>query len=291
MHMFNHWVLAIRPKTLPASISPVLLGSALAIHEGQFDYLVFTLTLVCALMLQIAVNLANDLFDAKSGVDSEHRLGPVRVTQSGLVTPAALKTGLLLASLAAAVSGVALAYLSSWLLLVFGIGALLAVFAYSGGPWPLASHALGEVTVFFSFGWLAVGGAYFVQTLTLDMRALGFGTVAGLFSAAIMLVNNIRDIPTDVLANKRTLAVVLGDKSARQLYKALLVASIIAHLVVTIPYGLYSFLPLLLVAPLTHRLIGNIVVRQGRTLNKQLAQTAELELAYCVLTGLLLLFI
>lgn len=291
MQQLNSWWLAIRPKTLPASISPIILGSALAYQAGHFSVLVFSLALMCALLLQVAVNLANDYFDGKSGVDSEARLGPVRVSQSGLISAKALKGGLYFVSALAIVSGIALCWASSWWLLAFGFGAVFAVFLYSGGPWPLASNALGEVAVFFFFGWLAVGGTYFALANSLNWHVLGFGTVAGLLGAAIMLVNNLRDIPTDSVAGKKTLAVVLGDKRSRWLYKAVLVSAIIVHLFVSFPHGLISAVPIVFTAPLFRRLAVDVNRLKGRELNQLLAQTAKLELFYCVLASIVLVVI
>ena len=280
--MLKPWLLAIRPKTLAASVSPILLGSALAYHDGLLQPLNLWLALICALCLQIAVNLANDWFDGRSGVDTALRQGPIRVTQAGLMSPFQLLLGLGLVSALAIASGLWLVALSSWGLLAFGLAALLAVFAYSGGPWPLASHALGEVTVLLFFGWLAVGGSYYVHALQINPVVLGFGTVAGLISAAIMLVNNIRDIATDRPANKHTLAVVLGDNRARQLYIGLLITAVVGHLVISFPLGLVSLIPVLMMAPFLRRLVGAIRVRQGAGLNLQLAQTAQLLLLYCL---------
>ncbi|TCS38905.1 1,4-dihydroxy-2-naphthoate polyprenyltransferase [Reinekea marinisedimentorum] len=291
MTKLKPWWLAIRPKTLPASISPIILGTALAYQIGFFDGLLFALALCCALLLQIAVNLANDYFDARSGVDTEHRLGPVRVSQSGLVSPEIVKRALIVVSLLAVAAGIALSWLSSWWLLAFGVGAVVAVFIYSGGPWPLASNAMGEITVFFFFGWLAVGGTYFALAGSINMHVLGFGTVAGLLSAAIMLVNNIRDIPTDSVAGKHTLAVILGDHRARMAYRLLLVAAILVHLVVSFPHGLISVIPLVFMAPLFRRLAVDINRLEGKQLNTLLAQTAKLELFYCLLASAVLVVI
>ena len=175
--MLDRWILALRPKTLPASISPILLGSALAYSEASFNVLVFIVALLCAVFLQIAVNLANDLFDAQSGVDGVQRLGPVRVAQSGLISHSKLRIALYSTVSIAALLGLLLCGLSSWWLLLFGLASLLGVFLYSGGPYPLASHGLGEVTVLIFFGWLAVMGSYFVQTNALSVLALGYGSV------------------------------------------------------------------------------------------------------------------
>jgi 1,4-dihydroxy-2-naphthoate octaprenyltransferase len=260
----------------------------LAWNSGQFSEFIFLFALICAIALQIAVNLANDFFDGKSGVDSEHRKGPQRVTQSGLVSDRQMILALCLTCLVALGSGLVLVYLSSSVLLYLGFASLLAVFAYSGGPKPLASHALGEVTVLIFFGWLAVAGTFYAHTLSVTWQVIGYGTVAGLISAAIMLVNNIRDIPTDVVANKHTLAVRLGDAHARRVYQALLVTALIVHLVVSYDLGLWSFLPLLVVAPMTRALLGDIQTTQGEGLNQLLARTAKLEFFYCVLMGLVL---
>lgn len=279
--MLDRWILALRPKTLPASISPILLGSALAYSEASFNVLVFIVALLCAVFLQIAVNLANDLFDAQSGVDGVQRLGPVRVAQSGLISHSKLRIALYSTVSIAALLGLLLCGLSSWWLLLFGLASLLGVFLYSGGPYPLASHGLGEVTVLIFFGWLAVMGSYFVQTNALSVLALGYGSVAGLMSAAIMLVNNLRDIPTDAPAGKRTLAVRLGEQRSRWLYKAALLTALMLHFLLSWPLGWWALLPALLIAPLLRHLLLAINERTGRQLNKQLAQTALLLLLYC----------
>lgn len=279
--MLDRWILALRPKTLPASISPILLGSALAYSEASFNVLVFIVALLCAVFLQIAVNLANDLFDAQSGVDGVQRLGPVRVAQSGLISHSKLRIALYSTVSIAALLGLLLCGLSSWWLLLFGLASLLGVFLYSGGPYPLASHGLGEVTVLIFFGWLAVMGSYFVQTNALSVLALGYGSVAGLMSAAIMLVNNLRDIPTDAPAGKRTLAVRLGEQRSRWLYKAALLTALMLHFLLSWPLGWWALLPALLIAPLLRHLLLAINERTGRQLNKQLAQTAQLLLLYC----------
>ena len=290
MSRVNAWWLACRPKTLPASISPIILGSALAWHFGGFRWIVFMLALVCALALQIAVNLANDWFDAHSGVDGAERLGPLRVTQMGLISGRSMALGLGLVLALAMVSGLLLAVLSSLWLLLFGLCSMLAVFAYSAGPWPLASHALGEVTVFFFFGWLAVGGVYFAHSLHLPPELFAYGSVAGFLSAAIMLVNNLRDINTDAPAGKVTLAVVLGDQSSRRLYVFLLLAAAAVHAAVSWLISPWlTLLPLAVLLPETLRLMRAARHWQGAQLNQLLAHTARLLLAYCGVCSLLLL--
>lgn len=289
--MLNPWFLAIRPKTLPASISPILLGNALALSHPTFSVLLFMLALVCALCLQIAVNFANDLFDAQSGVDSAERLGPTRVIQAGLLAPQQLRSVLYVIVLLACVCGLLLCALSSWWLLLFGALALLGVFLYSAGPFPLASHGLGELTVLLFFGWLAVMGSYFTQTLTLSYSALGYGTLAGLISAAIMLVNNIRDIGTDAAAGKNTLAVKIGQAAARRLYQAMLLSALLLHIVLSYPIGWWSLLTASAVAPLGWHLLRAMRYREGQQLNRQLAQTAQLLMLYCLLQSTVLWYL
>lgn len=284
------WALACRPKTLAASVAPIILGSGLAYHDGYFQTIIFFCALLCALLLQIAVNLANDLFDAEAGVDTHQRVGPIRATQSGLISPVYMRRALILVSTLAFIFGLILVLNSHWVLMVFGIAALAAVFAYSGGPYPLASHGLGEVTVLIFFGWLAVGGSYFLFTETINLSVFGYGTVAGLFNAAIMLVNNIRDIPTDRAANKNTLAVKLGDVRARQLYRLLLIVGLMLHLVVSFGLGLYSILSIIAIVPLMRSLLTQINIRQAESLNIQLAKTAQLVALYCISFSAVLVF-
>jgi 1,4-dihydroxy-2-naphthoate octaprenyltransferase len=285
------WALACRPKTLAASVAPILLGTGLAYYDGYFQAFIFCCALLCALLLQIAVNLANDLFDAQAGIDTDQRIGPIRATQSGLIPADHMRRALILVTTLAFILGLVLVLNSHWVLMVLGLAALAAVFAYSGGPYPLASHGLGEVTVLIFFGWLAVGGSYFLFTGTINLTVFGYGTVAGLFNAAIMLVNNIRDIPTDKAANKNTLAVKLGEVQARQLYRLLLVVGLMLHLVVSIDLGLYSILAIAAVAPLMRSLLIQINIRQGAALNIQLAKTAQLVAVYCMSLAAVLTFV
>lgn len=273
----------------------MLLGTSLAVYDQHMRVFVFILTLSCAVLLQIAVNLANDLFDSRSCVDTEYRQGPLRGIQRGQITEKQLIYALVLIVVLSLISGLLLVYLTHWVLLFFGAAALLAVFTYSAGPWPLASHGMGEVTVFFFFGWLAVGGSYYVHTLTLQPYILIFGSIAGLLGAAIMLVNNIRDISTDTTANKRTLAVKLGDKRARQLYRLILIAVCILHLIAIMAFGWPMWwlltLPLIgIVFPICV-LFEQILLYEGKELNELLAHTALLECMYCVIMSSVLVYL
>lgn len=273
----------------------MLLGTSLAVYDQHIRVFIFILTLVCAVLLQIAVNLANDLFDSRSCVDTEYRQGPLRGIQRGQITEKQLIYALVLIILLSIISGLLLVYFTHWILLVFGVAALFAVFTYSAGPWPLASHGMGEVTVFFFFGLLAVGGSYYVHTLTLQPHVLMFGAIAGLLGAAIMLVNNIRDIPTDTIANKRTLAVKLGGKRSRKLYKWMLITVCILHLITIMvfrwPMWWLLTLPLVCIIFSMRVLFEQVSLYEGKEFNELLAQTALLECMYCVALSSVLVYL
>lgn len=283
---FKHWWLAIRPKTLLASVGPILLGTALATSETEIHYGIFFSALICAMSLQIAVNLANDLFDSLSGVDTSHRLGPIRALQSGLLSVSAITTGLGLACAVAMLSGLYLAIEGGWWILLFGGFSMLGVFAYSAGPFPLASKALGEVTVLIFFGWVSVLGSFYLQTGTISIAVFAFATSAGLYSSAIMLVNNIRDIATDQQAKKYTLAVALGDLKARYLLATLIISALIIHLIVTIQVSVTLLFAFILLMVPSYNLIQRGFRLQGPALNQLLADVAKVGFLYCLIVAL-----
>lgn len=288
MPNLSAWFLALRPKTLPASLAPVVLGSALAVSDGFFNPLAFALALMCALSLQLAVNFANDLFDGQRGVDTAQRLGPLRGLQLGLIQPEQLKKALFLVLSLAVISGFLLAVMVSWWLLLFGLASLLAALAYSGGPYPLASNALGELTVLVFFGWLAVMGSYFVHTHSLTWASFMYASLIGLLSAAIMLVNNLRDRHTDAAAGKKTLAVYLGERKSRLFYRILLLAVPWLHWLQNPRLEAGASLPLLLLAPLLFLLIYWAGHLEGKELNRMLALTALALLIYASSQSLVL---
>jgi 1,4-dihydroxy-2-naphthoate octaprenyltransferase len=283
---FKNWWLAIRPKTLLASIGPILLGTALATSEVQIHLGIFFSALICAISLQISVNLANDLFDGLSGVDGEQRLGPIRAVQSGLISTSAIKLALALVCAIAAVSGLYLIAMGGYWILLLGILSFLGVFAYSAGPFPLASNALGEVTVLIFFGWVSVLGSFYLQTGTISLISFGLATSAGLYSCAIMLVNNIRDTVTDRHAEKYTLAVMIGDRRARILLAVLVVAALVIHCVVAMQVSKILWLTPLLLALPSYQLIKMGFYLQGPALNQLLANIAKLGFLYCISVAL-----
>jgi 1,4-dihydroxy-2-naphthoate octaprenyltransferase len=204
------WLLAARPRTLPAAVAPVLVGSALAFHAGHFRPLPALLCLVFALLAQVAANFANDYFDFVKGADGAARVGPRRAVASGLVSPEAMRRATWGVCSAAFLVGLGLLPFGGWPLLLVGISSLLCAVAYTGGPYPLGYHGLGDIFVFLFFGLVAVGATSFVQTGLLSSDALLAGTAVGLLAANILVVNNFRDVETDRAAGKRTLVVRFG---------------------------------------------------------------------------------
>ena len=287
---WSHWLTAARPATLPAAVVPVLVGTALAVGEGELRPLVFAATLAAALLIQIGANLANDLFDYERGADNAGRLGPPRVTQSGLIPPEQVRATTYLAFAAAAAVGLYLVVVGGWPILAIGVASVAAGLAYTGGPWPLGYHGLGDIFVFLFFGLAAVAGSYYLQAETLTVQALLAALPVGLTVTAIIVVNNLRDIETDRRAGKMTLAVRLGDRATRWQY-ALLVG------------GAYVLLPSLMLAgasawlwlpwltlPLGLGLCRSVLGgTRGRALNPVLKRTARLHLAFGSLLALGLL--
>ena len=216
------WLHAARPRTLPAAAAPVLVGTALATLHGVERPLVAFAALAGALLIQIATNLANDYFDHARGADTEDRVGPVRVTQAGLLSPSSVRRGIAVSMLGALLVGVYLVSVGGWPVVVIGVVSLVCAVAYTGGPFPLAYNGLGDVFVFVFFGLVAVAGTYYVQGLSFPPEAWWAGVGAGAMSTAILVVNNLRDRETDARAGKRTLAVRLGRTGTRVEYVALL---------------------------------------------------------------------
>lgn len=215
------WWLASRPRTWPAAMTPVLVGTAVAFLQGGFAPGPALAALLGALLLQIGSNFANDYFDFVKGADTAERIGPLRVTQAGLVTPAQIRLAMGVVFGLATLVGAYLAWVGGWPIVAIGIASILAAIAYTGGPFPLGYWGLGEVTVFLFFGLIAVTGTTYVQTLAFSPLALWLALPIGAWASAILVVNNLRDAPTDVLAGKRTLAVRFGQPFARHLWSVL----------------------------------------------------------------------
>jgi 1,4-dihydroxy-2-naphthoate octaprenyltransferase len=227
----NAWVEAARPRTLSAGVAPILVGTAAANHFIAWR---FAAALVVGLSIQVGVNYANDLFDAQRGVDTEERLGPRRAVASGLVSPQRMRVALGITIAVAAVAGLMLALATTLWLLVVGLACFAALLAYSGGPRPYASIGLGEVFVFVFFGLVATLGSAYVQAERIPATAVAAAIPVGLLAVAILVVNNLRDIPTDSAAGKHTLAVRLGESRTRRLFAILSVATLVTVFVTSV---------------------------------------------------------
>ena len=280
----KNWMLAIRPKTLLASQAPIVLGIAVAYVEiGRINTLIACLTAMCALVLQIASNLANDYLDAKRGVDNESRLGPTRVTSSGLLTPAAVKNALIISLITAFCLGIYLIVVGGPFILVIGLLSLYFAYGYTGGPFPLSYNGLGEIAAFIFFGVIAVVGTTYLQTQNVSQLALTIGMGPGFISACILAINNLRDIVSDTHAKKRTLAVRFGEKFQRYLCMITIILSIITCLYVMIIYQFKWLLPVIILPFLFYKTWLQILFHPiDSKLNTALARTAQYNLLYCL---------
>ncbi|MFQ5665617.1 MAG: 1,4-dihydroxy-2-naphthoate polyprenyltransferase [Candidatus Binatia bacterium] len=209
------WLVAIRPATLTAAVVPVVVGTAVAARSGVEDPAAAVVVLVAALCIQIGTNLANDVDDFRRGADSPARLGPTRVTQAALLPPQQVQRAAWVAFGLAAVAGLQLWALAGWPIIAVGVAAIGSGWAYTGGPWPLGYHGLGDLFVFVFFGVVAVAGTYYVQAGSVSSFACAVSVPVGALATAILVVNNIRDVQTDEAAGKRTLAVRLGQSAGR----------------------------------------------------------------------------
>ena len=282
---FKPWLAATRPKTLPAAAAPVLVGTACAWSAAGFRLIPALAAFLGALLLQIGVNLANDYFDFVKGVDTEERLGPQRATASGLISLQSMRIGITVVIALAVLDGIYLFTIGGFPIIVIGILSILSLLAYSGGPFPLASHGLGDLFVFIFFGLVAVGGTFYVQTLTLTAFALAASLPSAMQITAILIVNNYRDRDTDKKSGKNTLAVKLGEKGSRVEYILLLLIPYVIPLILffTKLEGIFILLPLFslpLCVPLIKQINGAYT---GVQLNKTLAGTAKLSLIFSVL--------
>jgi 1,4-dihydroxy-2-naphthoate octaprenyltransferase len=290
------WAMAARPRTLPAALAPVLVGSAAAwaafADPGEsFSWWRFVAAMVGAIFIQIGTNLANDYSDAKRGADTVDRLGPVRVTAAGLVAPRRVLHATWAAFGVAALAGLYLTIEVGPEILAIGILSIAAGVLYTGGPKPYGYEGLGEVFVFVFFGLVAVNGSYYVQLERLDWLPFGLSLAVGCLSTAILVVNNVRDVDTDRRAGKRTLAVRIGRERTRRLYAALL-ASAFGVVVASVILGASAWLLLgLLAAPLARPPLAAVMTRtDGPALNGALAGTGALLAAFSLLlsAGLLI---
>jgi 1,4-dihydroxy-2-naphthoate octaprenyltransferase len=308
MSALRIWAMAARPRTLPAALAPVFVGTAAAFHQLQdfvaglvcvlpcptagelFSWGTFIAALIGATFIQIGTNLANDYSDAKRGADTVDRLGPVRVTASGLAAPSRVLDATWAAFGVASLAGLYLGIEVGWELVAVGIVSIIAGVLYPGGPRPFGYEGLGELFVFVYFGLVAVNGSYYVQLEQLDLAPFLLSIPIGLLSAAILVVNNVRDIDTDRRAGKRTLAVRLGRERTRDLYTAMIALSYLLLPLVLLAGGRWApALVALASAPLAIKPLRAVRTRtDGPALNGALAGTGALLGAYALLMAIAL---
>lgn len=281
------WWLAARPKTLPAAVTPVWVGSACAVAVGSFEWWPALACLLGAMLLQVAANFANDVFDYEKGADTETRLGPTRAVQAGWVTPGGMRRALAVVIALVLLVGAYLVSVAGPVLLVIGIASILAAVAYTGGPYPLGYHGLGDVFVLVFFGLVAVAGTVFVQAGHVPALAWLAALPVGCLATAILVVNNVRDVETDAAAGKRTLPARFGRRFGVVEYWALLAVSFatLFHPAVIDGSGGGSLLACLTL-PLAVRLGAQLARERGAALNLVLARTALLMFAFGALFGL-----
>ncbi len=276
----NKWIIGARVRTLPAAIAPVLVATAYA--GSNWDPIPALSALLVSLALQIGVNYANDYSDGIRGTD-DSRIGPVRLTASGLASPKAVRNAALISFLFAAVIGLTLAIATSWWIILVGALAIGAAWGYTGGANPYGYKGLGEISVFLFFGIVATTGSYFVQTEELNLAIFIIAIPMGSLACAILAINNLRDRAQDEIVGKKTLAVRLGDRGARRLYIALLISAHIFALLTFKPAALLT----LLAAPLTWNLARGVSrCASGGDLIPYLAKTGKLQLVFAILFAL-----
>ncbi|SME93618.1 1,4-dihydroxy-2-naphthoate polyprenyltransferase [Desulfovibrio gilichinskyi] len=278
------WILAIRPKTLPAAICPVLVASALAFQAESFQWLPALLCLLFALLIQIGTNFANDYYDFIKGADTEERQGPKRMTASGLISLKRMKLMTAVIFFLAFMVGVGLLPFGGWWLLAVGILSILLGYGYTGGPFPLAYLGLGEIFVMIFFGWVAVGCTYMVQAGGFNAIVLLAGTAVGALSTNLLVVNNHRDVETDIKANKRTLAVRFGRVFSALEYRVWFAIALLCTLIMAVLLKSFWMLLPLAVLPLGIKLCKMIGLPQtGPVYIRMLGKTAAILVLYCLL--------
>ena len=292
MKKFAAWWLAMRPKTLSVSVVPVLVGTALAYFErGTFVWWPALAALLAAMLIQIGTNLYNDVGDFERGADTAERLGPPRATAQGWLSARAVRRGAQVVFVLALLIGLALAAWGGWPIVLIGILSLISGWAYTGGRWPIAYSPLGELFVMVFFGVVAVSGTYYLQTFSVSKAALIAGVMLGSFAAAVITVNNTRDIHADAKAHKRTLAVRLGRRAMNAVYafELMLPFALLPWLALQTHTGVWMALPAL-AGVFAVTLYRRFCAAEGVVFNALLAATAKLQLIFALLLVGTLLF-
>ena len=274
----EQWIAGARPKTLPAAIAPVLVGTAFAGYNATVLHTL--LALIVALALQVGVNYANDYSDGIKGTDAD-RVGPMRLVGSGAATAGSVKNAAFISFAIAAIAGLILASRTSWLLIILGAICILAAWTYTGGPKPYGYQALGEVSVFIFFGVVATVGTYYVQTESVSREVLLASFAMGALACAILVLNNLRDLENDKSADKKTLAVVMGDEGTRDLYKWLMFFALAMSVALT--FFSFFYLLALLSLPLVSKSVRAVNSgASGTALIDLLAKTGRIQIIYAL---------
>jgi 1,4-dihydroxy-2-naphthoate octaprenyltransferase len=279
----GQWLQGARPRTLPAAISPVAAGTGVAWYFGQADVVLALLALVVALAFQVGVNYANDYSDGIRGTD-DVRVGPLRLTASGLAAPSAVRAAALTSFAVGAVTGLAIvAITGEWWLVLVGAACVVAAWYYTGGKSPYGYRGFGEVSVFVFFGLVATVGTSYIQTLEWSWFSVVVACGVGALACALLVVNNLRDIPTDAAAGKRTLAVRLGDRGTRGLYLALVAGSLVVVVVCGIAWTPWALVALAAYVPVAPPVGAVASGASGPALIPVLQATGQIQLLYGVL--------
>lgn len=282
------WVLASRPPTLTAAVAPVAVGTAVAVRDDVFDAGPAFAALLGALALQVGANFANDLSDFRRGADTADRIGPVRVTQNGLLSEHQVMLGMLASFLLAAVVGLYLTVVAGWIIVGVGLASILAAVTYTGGPWPFGYRGLGELFVFVFFGLVAVTGTYYVQAGEVTGSVIAAAVPVGLTVTAILVVNNVRDIDTDRAAHKHTLAVYLGRRLARYQYLLIMAGAYIAAAALFLlgSFSGWTLLSWLSIPAAISPVVAVLTRIEGPPLNAALRATARLHFIFAILLAI-----
>lgn len=280
----NPWILAIRLRTLPAAMAPIFVGVSAAVLDDSFQFFPALAALLGAICLQIISNLANDVYDYEKGTDSYERLGPTRVTQSGLLSPTQVKRGIIFFISISLIIGIYLIIQTGWLILIIGVLAIMSAIAYTAGPFPLGYHGLGDLFVFIFFGIAATMGTYYVQTQDFTLGVFLASLPIGFLTVNILVINNLRDIQSDRKTGKGTLAVRIGEKWTRIEFIILLVLSYTMVLLL-VAFNLFPTLILItwVTIPLAIRITNRVYSQTGRALNIALAESGMLDFLFGLL--------
>ena len=281
---FRNWVLASRPKTLPAAVAPVFVGTAVAIDANKVNIIAAFIALICSVLIQIGTNFVNDLYDYLKGTDDENRVGPTRALAAGWISTTQMKRAIFITFGVTFLLGLYLVYLAGWVILLIGVLSILSGYAYTAGPYPLAYNGLGDIFVFVFFGIVATVGTFYVQAIEFSQLALFASIPVGLLITNILVVNNYRDAEEDKKKNKKTLAVKFGKSFSLFQYFLSIVISFLVPLYLYFSFNTTYFILLpLLALPLAIKLQIDMIRLNGVELNKTLEFTAKLSVIFSLL--------